>query len=77
MALVIGDHTCVSDLQNSLIFIADEFLYPDIILAEVTGVALRQKFPVGGKDGQQRGPALEHSISRGFHFCVNSHRVKT
>jgi hypothetical protein len=51
--LVIGDHNCVSDFQNSLILIADEFLDPGIILAEVTDVALRQKFPVGGKDGHR------------------------
>jgi hypothetical protein len=51
--LVVGDHTCVSDLQNSLILIADEFLYPGIILAEVTNVGFRQKFPVGGKDGHR------------------------
>jgi hypothetical protein len=38
-ALVVGrfgHHNCVSDFQNSLILIADEFLDPGIILAEVT-----------------------------------------
>jgi hypothetical protein len=31
---------------------ANEFLDPGIIRAEVTGVALRQKSPVGEKDGR-------------------------
>ena len=53
LVLVIGDHNCVSDFQNSLILIADVFLDPGIILAEVTDVALSQKFPVGGKDGHR------------------------
>ena len=53
LVLVIGDHNGVSDFQNSLILIADEFLYPGIILAEVTNVGFRQKFPVGGKDGHR------------------------
>jgi hypothetical protein len=65
--LVIVDHSRVSHFENNLILTADEFLDPGIILAEVPDVALRQKFPVCGKDGH-RGLALKYSVSRSFHF---------
>jgi WD40 repeat protein len=36
--------------DKTLLWEADEFLYPGIIFAEVTNVGSRQKFPIGGKD---------------------------
>jgi hypothetical protein len=48
---VIGDHTCLTDLQDSLILIADEFLYPGIILAEVTNVVFARNFQLVEKTG--------------------------
>ena len=48
---MIGGHTCVSELQDSLIVIADEFLYPGIILAAVTNVVFARNFQLVEKTG--------------------------
>jgi hypothetical protein len=53
-----------------LIFIADEFLYPGIILAEVTNVVFDRNFQLVEKTGTDDVLLLNARVLRGFHFRI-------
>ena len=65
--LVVAVPDGVSAFGNRFIFACDESLDPGIIFAGVTGVALREKFPIGRKGGCLRAFALEYSVFRILH----------